>query len=235
MRHARFLLALCVLSLSFGVQAAKHPVKPASKHSQPASQPDTLKQESHAPYPQVKLATSQGEIVIELYPDKAPKTVENFLHYVASGYYNGTIFHRVINDFLIQGGGFTPKFEAKETFAPIPIESDNGLTNEVGTVAMARGNDPNSATSQFFINLNRNLHLNFYKPESYYYGYCVFGKVIKGLDVAKKIAAIPTDAAGPFTSDVPKETIVIDSVSTVENQEHKAATKPTPKKDVQHG
>ncbi|MFN3397128.1 MAG: peptidylprolyl isomerase [Sulfurimicrobium sp.] len=114
--------------------------------------------------PQVMIKTNLGEMIVELYPQKAPKTVENFLHYAQNGFYNGTIFHRVINDFVIQGGGLTPDFEQKTTFPPIPNEADNGLKNEPGTLAMAHAADPNSATSQFFINLDDNKHHNFYTP-----------------------------------------------------------------------
>ncbi|MBZ0106112.1 MAG: peptidylprolyl isomerase [Sulfuricella denitrificans] len=197
--------------------------------------------------PQVMIRTNVGEMRVELYPQKAPKTVENFLHYVQGGFYNGTVFHRVINNFMIQGGGFTPTLEQKKTEAPITNEADNGLKNEPGTLAMARSYDPNSATAQFFINLNNNLHLNFYKPEPDYYGYCVFGKVVKGLDVAKKIGAAQTTASGPFNADLPVEKIVIEEISPISPEETKAAedppvvirknTKqlPTKKKDIKHG
>ncbi|BCB28024.1 peptidyl-prolyl cis-trans isomerase [Sulfurimicrobium lacus] len=217
MSHFRFLLSILALLASFSAQSATNP--------------------------QVMIKTNLGEMVVELYPQKAPKTVENFLHYVKNGFYNGTIFHRVINDFMIQGGGLTPAFEQKATFPPIPNEADNGLKNEPGTLAMAHAADPNSATAQFFINLDQNKHLDFYKPESYYYGYCVFGKVIKGLDVAKKIGAIPTSAGGPFASDVPQEKIVIEEVAPITLQaaaepatDKKTSKQPTrKKKDVKHG
>lgn len=197
--------------------------------------------------PQVMIKTNLGEIVVELYPQKAPKTVENFLRYVQGGFYNGTIFHRVINDFMIQGGGLTEAFEQKLAFPPIPNEADNGLKNEPGSLAMARDTDPNSATAQFFINLDNNKHLDFYKPESYYYGYCVFGKVVKGLDVAKKIGTLPTAAGGPFTSDVPLEKVVIEKVASIAvqvaatEQAVAPATKkitpkpPRKKKELKHG
>lgn len=207
MFYPRFLLALLALFISFGAQAAN---------------------------PQVKIKTSAGEMIVELFPQKAPRTVENFLRYAQGGFYNGTIFHRVINNFMIQGGGFTPAFEKKETFSPILNEADNGLKNETGTLAMARAYDPNSATAQFFINLNNNLHLNFYKPVPDYYGYAVFGKIVKGLDVAKKIGAIPTAAGGPFDADVPAEKVVIEEVTPIQAQ--KAEIQPTPKKkDLKHG
>jgi len=162
--------------------------------------------------PQVKMRTNLGEIVLELYPDKAPKTVANFLHYVGSGHYNGTVFHRTIQQFVIQGGGFTPDFQYKPTFDPVPNEATNGLRNERGTLAMARAYDPDSATAQFFINLDDNKFLNHHRPHPDYYGYCVFGKVIKGMDIAKKIGALPTAAGGPFTADVPVEPVVIEEM-----------------------
>lgn len=161
----------------------------------------------------VEMKTNQGNIVLELYPDKAPRTVENFLAYVKSGFYNGTVFHRVVNRFVVQGGGMTTELTPKPTLAPIQNEATNGLKNERGTLAMARTYDPDSATSQFFINLDSNKFLNHYKPEPDYYGYCVFGKVIKGMDVVDKIAGTSTGAAGPFQSDVPLEPIVIQDVS----------------------
>ncbi|MDO8892078.1 MAG: peptidylprolyl isomerase [Sulfurimicrobium sp.] len=175
--------------------------------------------------PQVLIRTNVGEILVELYPQKAPKTVENFLNYVQGGFYNGTVFHRVIDNFMIQGGGFTPALEPKQTQAPIDNEANNGLKNEPGTLAMARGYEPNSATAQFFINLNNNLHLNHYKPEPDYYGYCVFGKVVRGLDVAKKIGAMPTSAGGPFKEEVPVERIVIEEISPISPAETKQAEK----------
>ena len=156
-------------------------------------------------HPQVLLETSKGNIVLELYPDKAPKTVENFLQYVKSGFYNGTIFHRVIPDFMIQGGGFTADMTQKPTKAPVQIEADNRVLNERGTIAMARTNDPNSATAQFFINLvdNKNLDGHAGTP-----GYAVFGKVIEGMSVVDRIASVPTGSSGGF-QDVPREAIAI--------------------------
>ena len=151
----------------------------------------------------VKLATSEGDIVIELAPDKAPKSVANFLQYVKSGHYNGTVFHRVIPTFMIQGGGMTADLKQKATQPPIPLESRNGLVNDRGTVAMARTGDPGSATSQFFINVKDNDFLN--QPQSRDgNGYAVFGKVVAGMDVVDKIKATPT---GP--GDVPLSPITI--------------------------
>lgn len=235
----RNLFLLTTLFMVFGAQAAppaqaRQAVKKA-RAAKPEAKPASPPEVARATYPQVRLVTTQGEMVIELYPDKAPKTVENFLRYVESGYYKGTIFHRVIDKFMIQAGAFTADFEQKEGFAPIPNESDNGLRNDIGAVAMARASDPHSATSQFYINLNDNLHLNFYKPESYYYGYCVFGKVISGLDVARKIGTMPTAPGGPFAGDVPREQIVIEEIAAIVDPAQRTATQPTPKKDATHG
>ncbi|PMS30126.1 peptidyl-prolyl cis-trans isomerase A (cyclophilin A) [Trinickia symbiotica] len=165
-----------------------------------------------AAHPQVLLKTSDGDIRLELYPDKAPKTVANFLDYVKSGQYNGTIFHRVIPGFMIQGGGYTQAFQEKPTRAPIPIESRNGLKNAVGTIAMARTSDPNSATDQFFINTVDNAGLDYPNPDGN--GYAVFGKVVSGMDVVKKIEGTPTTTRGPM-ADVPQKPIVIESASVV--------------------
>jgi cyclophilin family peptidyl-prolyl cis-trans isomerase len=171
--------------------------------------------EAGATYPQVEIKTSQGPIWVELYPDKAPKTVENFLKYVKSGFYKGTIFHRVVNHFVIQGGGFTTELKPKDTLPAIPSEATNGLRNDAGMLAMARAYDPNSATSQFFINVERNLFLNHHTPHPDYYGYTVFGKVIQGMDIVEKIAATPTTTAGPFFTDVPVTNIVIEDMAVV--------------------
>ena len=168
-----------------------------------------------ANYPQVEIKTTLGPILIELYPDKAPKTVENFLIYVKTDFYKGTIFHRVVNNFIIQGGGYSPDLKAKDTLPPIPNEATNGLKNDAGTVAMARSYDTHSATSQFFINVERNLFLNHHKPHPDYYGYTVFGKVLQGMDIVKKIAALPTTTAGPFFLDVPVQNIMIEDVNVI--------------------
>ena len=151
----------------------------------------------------VKLATSLGDIVVQLDAAKAPKTVDNFVQYVKAGHYDGTVFHRVISNFMIQGGGMTADLKEKATRAPIPLESRNGLNNERGTIAMARTNDPNSATSQFFINVKDNDFLNAARSADGN-GYAVFGKVISGMDVVDKIRAVPT---GP--GDVPTTPVTI--------------------------
>ncbi len=162
---------------------------------------------------QVRLDTNHGPVVIELFDDKAPATVDNFIAYVRDGFYDDTIFHRVIPGFVAQGGGFTADFERKSTRAPIENEADNGLKNRRGTLSMARTNDPDSATSQFYINLDDNAFLDD-KPGKP--GYAVFGRVIEGMDTVEAIAAIPTGAAGPFRQDVPRETVRIESASIVE-------------------
>ncbi len=165
--------------------------------------------------PEVEMKTNMGDVLIELYPDKAPKTVENFLQYVKDGFYSGTIFHRVIKGFMIQGGGFTTGFREKATRPPIANEAANGLHNIPGTVAMARTMDPNSATAQFFINVNDNRSLNYIDSSAERIGYCVFGRVVKGMDVVNKIAALPTGPGGSFPSDVPKNAVVIQSMTVI--------------------
>lgn len=169
-------------------------------------------QTSSATHPQVLLKTTEGDIKVELYPEQAPKSVANFLDYVKSGQYSGTIFHRVIKGFMIQGGGYTASFAEKPTRAPIPLESRNGLKNMAGTIAMARTGDPNSATDQFFINTVDNAGLDYPNPDGN--GYAVFGKVVSGMDVVKKIEATPTTTRGPM-SDVPAQQIVIQSATVV--------------------
>src|SRR5690625_2031195 len=159
--------------------------------------------------PMVVFSTNYGDFTLELYPDKAPITVENFLSYVDSGFYDGTIFHRVIPGFVIQGGGFTEDMQQKPTEAPIKNEADNGLKNERGTLSMARTSDINSATSQFFVNLKDNAFLDHGSRD---FGYAVFAKVVEGMDVIDKIAAVPTgNRAGH--QDVPNEPVVVKSAS----------------------
>jgi peptidyl-prolyl cis-trans isomerase A (cyclophilin A)/peptidyl-prolyl cis-trans isomerase B (cyclophilin B) len=164
--------------------------------------------------PQVDVKTSLGTIRLELYPAKAPKTVENFLQYVKDGHFNGTVFHRVIDGFMIQGGGFDQKYSQKPTRAPVQNEAKNGLKNDLGTIAMARTSDPHSASAQFFINVKNNDFLNAAQAQDGW-GYAVFGKVVSGMDVVMKIAKTPTGAGGPFRSDVPREAVVIESMSVV--------------------
>ncbi|MBL8497943.1 peptidyl-prolyl cis-trans isomerase [Nitrosomonas sp. JL21] len=161
----------------------------------------------------VEMKTNMGNMVLELYPDKAPKTVENFMRYVEDRFYNNTIFHRVIPNFMIQGGGFDTALKQKPTRSPIQNEAANGLKNEMGSLAMARTSDPHSATAQFFINVANNEFLNHKAPTQSGYGYTVFGKVISGIDVVQKIASLPTGSAGPFATDVPKSTVIIETMT----------------------
>lgn len=171
---------------------------------------------AYAANPQVEIKTNFGTATVELYPGAAPKTVENFLEYVKSGYYKDSIFHRVIPGFMIQGGGFSKSMEKKPTRDPVGIESNNGLKNDMGTIAMARTQDPNSATAQFFINLTNNAFLNFSAPTVRGFGYTVFGRVVAGMDVIEKIARVPTGAGGPFQQDVPQKQVVIEDIKLVE-------------------
>ena len=171
--------------------------------------------------PKVEMVTNQGTVMLELYPDKAPKTVENFLQYVKAEKYDGTVFHRVIKGFMNQGGGFTPDFKKVDTNAAIQNEADNGLKNERGTIAMARTGNPHSATNQFFINTVDNDFLNHSGKSSRGWGYCVFGKVVEGMDVMDKVAGMPTGKKGPFPQDVPQTDVVIQTMRVIE-----AAEKP---------
>ncbi len=160
----------------------------------------------------VRLSTNQGDIVLQLEATKAPKTVANFVEYVKAGHYNGTIFHRVIDGFMIQGGGMTPDMKEKATRAPIPLESRNGLSNTRGTVAMARTMDPHSASAQFFINVKDNHFLDHRSQTMDGWGYCVFGKVVEGMDVVDKIRKVPTTTKPPH-GDVPVQAVVINKAT----------------------
>ena len=164
--------------------------------------------------PVVELDTNMGAIVIELNEEKAPKTVENFLNYVKSGHYDGTIFHRIIDGFMIQGGGMDAEMNEKATNAPVENEADNGLKNDKGTIAMARTQDPHSATSQFFINVKDNDFLNHSGKNMQGWGYTVFGKVTSGMDVIDKMRGVPTGRFG-MHADVPNEPVVINSATTI--------------------
>ena len=229
LKRALFLLALLVPAYTLAQTAPAPAPKPAAAKAQakPAAKSAT-KPAAKAPAKETEkpaaaeaavdsnkalIKTNLGDITVELYPDKAPKSVENFLGYVKSGFYDGTVFHRVIANFMIQGGGFTKDLRQKPTKAPIPIESKNGLSNLRGTLSMARTMDPNSATAQFFINTVDNPRLDYVSDANP--GYAVFGKVISGLDVVEKIKAVPTGPQGPFRSDVPTTAVVIEKVSLV--------------------
>ena len=199
----RLLLAL-LLFLPLGVAAQAAP-PPASTSATPP-----------APGPKVLVHTSVGDITLELFPDKAPKSVANFLQYVRDGFYDGTLLHRAIPGYLVQGGLYTRDLQPKRTRSAVASEADNGLSNLRGTVAVARGADPNSGTAQFFFNLVDNRRLDFVGNQSgLTWGYTVFGKVIKGMDVVDKIAALPTRALGPFAGDVPNPLVLIESAHVI--------------------
>ena len=169
----------------------------------------------YANNPEIKIKTNLGIVTLELYSEKAPKTVENFLQYVADDFYRNTIFHRVIPNFMIQGGGFDPTYTQKPTRQPIKNEAANGLKNQIGTIAMARTSDPDSATAQFFINVADNAFLDYSAPTERGFGYTVFGKVIEGMEIVNQIASKPTGPGGPFRSDVPQNMILIESIEVV--------------------
>ena len=170
----------------------------------------------YAANPTVEMKTNMGKITLELDPNKAPATVANFLKYVRDGFYRGTIFHRVIPNFMIQGGGFAKDYVQKPAGEPIENEAANGLANDIGSIAMARTSDPHSATAQFFINVANNEFLNYRSPSVSGFGYCVFGKVIKGMDVVNSITALPTGPSGPFPTDAPQKQVVITEVTVID-------------------
>jgi peptidyl-prolyl cis-trans isomerase A (cyclophilin A) len=201
--------ALLVLPFAAFAQAAK-----------PATQPPAVGE-----HPRVVMHTSQGEFTLELFPEKAPKSVANFLQYVRDGFYDGTVFHRVVDGYMVQGGLYSRDLTQRRTRAAIPSEADNGLSNLRGTVAVARGTDPNSGTSQFFVNLVDNRRLDYVgNQSSLTWGFAVFGKVVTGMETIDKIAALPTRAQGPFVGDVPNPLVIINSANVV--GEAKAAPAP---------
>lgn len=195
-----FLSVLCALTVGATLTAAHADDAPATA-------------ENAKPLPKVDLKTNMGDIVLELYPDKAPKTVENFLKYVKEGHYKGTIFHRVIDGFMIQGGGYDKNLQERPVRAPIQNEAKNGLKNAIYTIAMARTGDPHSATAQFFINVNDNAALDY--PSRDGWGYCVFGKVISGMDVVDKIKLVPTAAKSMMFQNLPTSPVVVESATLV--------------------
>jgi peptidyl-prolyl cis-trans isomerase A (cyclophilin A)/peptidyl-prolyl cis-trans isomerase B (cyclophilin B) len=207
----RLLLAAVLLAPALAFAQATAPAAPqATKEAKPAAKVDAA---PAATAPKVLLKTSMGDITIELAADKAPKSTANFLAYVNSGFYDGTVFHRVIDNFMVQGGGFTKELQQKPTRASIVNESKNGLSNVRGSVALARTADPNSATAQFFINVVDNPQLDYASDAQP--GYCVFGKVVAGLDVIDKIKVMPTGPQNQFRSDVPTAPIVIEKASVL--------------------
>ena len=211
MNPARRILAaalLCAIAAAPLVAAAQAGPKPV-----PAANACVSKLKGTAPM-KVKLTTSMGAFTVELNKEKAPVSAENFAKYVDSGHYNGTIFHRVIDGFMIQGGGFTKDMQQKAVLAPIKNEAANGLKNEVYTLAMARTGVRDSATAQFFINVGDNDFLDFKSPGGQGWGYCVFGKVVAGQDIVDRIKGVPTGTSG-FHQDVPREDVVIKSVEEV--------------------
>jgi peptidyl-prolyl cis-trans isomerase B (cyclophilin B) len=171
--------------------------------------------------PQVEVRTNMGSFTLELYPENAPNTVQNFLQYVKDGHYNGTIFHRVMPGFMIQGGGFDQKFDEKPTRPPIKNEAGNGLRNGVGMVSMARTKDPHSASAQFFINVAENPTLDFKAPTPEGYGYTPFGKVVKGMDVVERITKVATGPGKPPHQDVPRKPVVIERMQLVDSASSK--------------
>jgi cyclophilin family peptidyl-prolyl cis-trans isomerase len=177
-----------------------------------AQRPDRSLYRRGMPDTVVDVKTSLGSFSIRLDAARAPKTVANFLAYVDANHYDGTVFHRIIPTFMIQGGGFDQQLEKKAVRAPVPNEADNGLKNGRGTVAMARTSDPHSATAQFFVNVEDNAALDHQAKEGPGWGYAVFGEVTSGMDVVDKIKAVPTGAAGPFAKDCPKQLVVIESI-----------------------
>lgn len=174
----------------------------------------------------VDIQTNRGVIRLDLDQDKAPNTVSNFLRYVDEGFFDGTIFHRIIAGFMIQGGGYDANFQRKDTAAPIKNEADNGLKNARGTIAMARTGDPHSATAQFFINHADNGSLDHRSPTTHGWGYAVFGRVVSGMEVVDAIAALPTGASGPFRSDVPTTPVIIEKMQRVASAEKAGSSKP---------
>ena len=206
----RLLLPVLLLFASNGWSATAQGQPEANKKGT-----DSPMMQPTAANPQVRMETSKGIIELELFADKAPKTVANFLQYVDDGFYDGTIFHRVIDRFMIQGGGFTPEMKKKETRPPIMNEADNGLGNVTGSIAMARTSDPHSATAQFYINVNDNASLNFRERTPHAWGYAVFGQVTKGIEVVMAIKKTPTTVSGHYR-DVPAEQITITRVSRIQ-------------------
>jgi peptidyl-prolyl cis-trans isomerase A (cyclophilin A) len=202
--------ALASLLLALPAAALAQQAKPAAPAPGPVE------------HPRVVVHTSQGDFTLELFPEKAPKSVANFLQYVRDDFYDGTVFHRVVDGYMVQGGLYSRDLTQRRTRAPIPSEADNGLSNLRGTVAVARGADANSGTSQFFVNLVDNRRLDYVSNQSgLTWGFAVFGKVVQGMDTIDKIAKLPTRAQGPFVGDVPNPIVVINSAQVV--GEEKAA------------
>jgi len=209
--QVKFLFILFSLFLALNMACRKGEKKEAGEIGEVTQKPIAVTDTTN---PVVLMKTSMGDIKLELYPQKAPKTVANFLSYVEDGFYDGTIFHRVIGNFMIQGGGFTPDMKQKETKPSIPNEAGNGLKNLRGTIAMARTSDVNSATSQFFVNVVDNPNLDHKDETPRGFGYAVFGKVIEGMDVVDKIKEVKTTTK-EYYGDVPVESVIIQSLKVV--------------------
>jgi peptidyl-prolyl cis-trans isomerase B (cyclophilin B) len=211
-------VAFVALAVVVGTAFAQTPdaqKKSAAKPAATKASQNSCQQHDKGSLVKVKLTTSMGNLTLELDKEKAPLSVANFVKYVESGHYNGTVFHRVISNFMIQGGGFSKDLQQKNVQAPIKNESTNGLKNDVYTVAMARTGVRDSATAQFFINVKNNDFLNFSGENPSGWGYAVFGKVIEGADVVDKIKAVPTGSGGPFSSDVPTTPVVIEKAECI--------------------
>ena len=203
-------LAIVAILVIFAFFAIQKQLKPTDTPKQAIKQQPTGTKNMN-----ISMKTNHGTITLELYPDKAPITVKNFIEYIESGHFNGTIFHRVIPGFMIQGGGFVPGMSQKDVKAAIKNEAGNGLANDDGTIAMARTPDPDSATAQFFLNVKDNSFLNYSSPTPQGWGYCVFGKVVEGMDVVRAIEKVATASAG-MHQDVPVEDVIIEDVQVIE-------------------
>ena len=213
----KIVMSFCAFSLALGLVAARgqETNNQTKTETKSAKKPDAKEEKSPVNTKEVAvIKTTEGEMVVEFWPEVAPKTVENFLSYVRSGHYDNTVFHRVIDGFMIQGGGFEPGMRQKPTQAQIENEATNGLKNERYTVAMARTSDPHSASAQFFINVKDNSFLNHSAPTPQGWGYCVFGKVVEGMDVVDKIKSVKTGSRGGH-QDVPVEDVVLERAEAV--------------------
>ncbi|UPG88690.1 peptidylprolyl isomerase [Luteibacter aegosomaticola] len=209
-------LASLLLALPAAALAQQQQAKPAAPAPGPVE------------HPRVVIHTSMGDFTLELFPEKAPKSVANFLQYVRDGFYDGTVFHRVVDGYMVQGGLYSRDLTQRRTRAPIPSEADNGLSNLRGTVAVARGADANSGTSQFFVNLVDNRRLDYVSNQSgLTWGFAVFAKVAQGMDVVDKIAKVPTKAQGPFVGDVPNPLVIINSAQVVGEEKATPAASST--------
>lgn len=215
MRTSNFLTRMPGFSLSAFIIACAASIALSMGSAAQAASSTPTEGKPMSSTPRVKLQTNHGDIIIELDAEKAPKSVENFLTYVNEGFYDGTVFHRVINNFMVQGGGFDSSMKQKQTNAPLENEANNGLKNDRYTLAMARTSDPHSATAQFFINIADNDFLNFTSPTPNGWGYAVFGKVVEGTDVVDKIKSVKTGTKG-FHQDVPTEDVIIEKATAVE-------------------